>query len=317
VTDRPLPSDGPTGLIFDIQAHSVHDGPGTRTTVFLNGCPLTCTWCCNPEGWFKHPVMMYREARCIRCGNCVKACPSDAATLDPQGKVHFDRSKCDVCKDPRCIENCYHEGLVLSGKRYTVDELTRIFQRDRHFWGKGGGVSFSGGEPLLQKDFMLALLQRCRDIRIQTCVETTACLESDYFMKAAALVDWIFVDLKHMDTEMHRKFAGVGNELIHENLKRLAKSDLDCFVVVRIPVIPGFNDSEENLRATARFVREIGLEVINILPFHRLGESKWRQVGRTYSFAETKSIERDELAAHVRWIEEEGVTCYSGWETPF
>lgn len=317
MSDQSIPVKVPTGLIFDIQAHSVHDGPGTRTTVFLNGCPLTCTWCCNPEGWFKHPVMMHREARCVRCGNCVAACPSGAATFDSEGMVHFDRTVCDVCPDPLCIKDCYHEGLVLSGKSYTVDELERIFQRDRHFWGKGGGVSFSGGEPLLQKEFMLALLQRCRELRIHTCVETTACVEGDYFMKAAGLLNWIFVDLKHMDTAEHKRLTGVGNELIHSNLRRLAESDLDCFVVVRIPLIPGYNDSEENLRDTARFVRELGLEVINILPFHRLGESKWRQVGKEYTFAETKSLERHELEDFVRWIKEEGINCYSGWETPF
>jgi glycyl-radical enzyme activating protein len=261
--------------------------------------------------------MMYREARCVRCGGCVQACPAGAATLLPEGKVSFDRGKCDVCADPVCISECFHEGLALSGKRYSLDELERIFQRDRCFWGKGGGVSFSGGEPLLQKEFMLALLQRCRDLRIHTCVETTACIEGDYFMKAAAMLSWIFVDLKHMDSAAHRRLTGVGNELIHANLRRLAESSLDCFVVVRIPLIPGYNDSEENLRATARFVRELGLEVINILPFHRLGESKWRQVGKEYSFAETTSLERSDLETYIRWIREEGITCYSGWETPF
>jgi pyruvate-formate lyase-activating enzyme len=120
-----------------------------------------------------------------------------------------------------------------------------------------------------------------------------------------------------MDSGAHRRLTGVGNELIHANLRRLAESNLDCFVVVRIPLIPGYNDSEENLRATARYVRELGLEVINILPFHRLGESKWRQVGKDYSFAETTSLERSELETYIRWIREEGVTCYSGWETPF
>lgn len=307
----------PAGLVFDIQAHSVHDGPGTRTTVFLNGCPLACAWCCNPEGLHRRPIMMHREARCVRCGACAGACPHGAVTAGEDGKPHHDRTACDRCQTLDCIQACYHEGVVSSGRAYTVEELITLFQRDRHFWGARGGATFSGGEPLLQRAFMLPLLRRCREIRIHTCLETTACVDGDYFMEAAGLVDWIFVDIKHMDSEAHARLTGVGNTLILDNIRRLAASDAACFVVVRVPVIPDFNDSEENLRATARFVRACGLEVINLLPFHRLGESKWRQVGRPYAFAERRSLERHELVRHAQWVRDEGVTCYLGWETPF
>lgn len=307
----------PTGLIFDIQAHSVHDGPGTRTTVFLNGCPFSCQWCCNPEGLSRKPVLMHREVRCVACGNCLEACPSGAITPGPDSKPVFDRDLCTACESHDCVGVCYHEGLVVSGTTRTVEELIGIFQRDRQYWGTGGGVSFSGGEPLLQKDFMLPLLRRCREIRINTCVETTASLPSDWFMEAASLLDWIFVDVKSMDPEAHRRMTGADNALTLKNIRMLGESDQDCFVVVRIPVIPGFNDSEENIRATARFVRDCGLEVINLLPFHRLSESKWKQLGREYAFKDVPGMKLEELDQAAAWVRDEGLTCYTGWETPF
>lgn len=315
--NSPPAEAGPSGLVFDVQAHSVHDGPGTRTTVFLNGCPFSCKWCCNPEGLSRKPVLMYREVRCVKCGNCLEACPHGAVTKGPDGVPVFDRAFCAVCESHDCVGACYHEGLVLSGKSYSVEDLIRIFQRDRQFWGSGGGVTFSGGEPLLQQDFLRPLLRRCREIGVNTCVETTASLPSDWFMEAASLLDWIFVDIKSMDPEAHKRMTGADNALTLKNIRLLAESDLDCFVVVRIPVIPGFNDSEENIRATARFVRECGLEVINLLPFHRLSESKWKQLGREYAFQDMPGLKLDELDVAAGWVRDEGVTCYTGWETPF
>lgn len=306
-----------SGLVFDIQAHSVHDGPGTRTTVFLNGCPLACEWCCNPEGLSRKPIHMHRESRCLGCGNCFRACPKGAISQGPDHKPVFDRVACATCETQDCVQACYHEALVLSGKTYTVEQLIEIFQRDRQFWGSGGGVTFSGGDPLLQRKFMLPLLRRCREIRVNTCIETTACMSSAWFMEAASLLDWIFVDIKTMDPAAHKRMTGTDNTLILKNIKLLADSDLDCFVVVRIPVISGFNDSEENIRATARFVRNCGLEVINLLPFHRLGESKWKQLGREYAFKDVPGMKLEELDSAAQWVREEGVTCYAGWETPF
>jgi pyruvate formate lyase activating enzyme len=307
----------PTGLIFDIQAHSVHDGPGTRTTVFLNGCPLACQWCCNPEGLSRKPILMYRENRCTACGNCFRACLKEAISLGLDQKPLFDRALCATCESHDCLGVCYHEGLVLSGALYSVEELIKIFQRDRQFWGSRGGVTFSGGDPLFQKNFMLPLLRKCREIKINTCIETTASLSSAWFMEAASLLDWIFVDIKTMDPEAHKCMTGRDNSLILKNIRLLAESDLDCFVVVRIPVISGFNDSEENIRATARFVRNCGLEVINLLPFHRLGESKWKQLGLEYAFKDVPGMKLDQLDQAAAWVREEGLTCYTGWETPF
>ena len=295
----------------------MHDGPGTRTTVFLGGCGFACAWCCNPEGLARRPQILHREARCVACGHCLEACPRGAISLGPGGQPVFQRGTCAQCESLDCVAACYHEGLVQSGRYYTVAELERVFQRDRQFWGRGGGVTFSGGEPLLQEEFMRTLLRRCRELKLHTCVETTAGLASPWFLEAAGLLDWLFVDIKHMDPVVHQRLTGSDNAQTLENLRLLGQSDLDCFVVVRVPVLAGVNDGEANLRATARYVRECGLEVINLLPFHRLGESKWKQLGRLYPFREMPSMEPGELEPAAGWIRDEGLSCYVGWETPF
>jgi len=306
------------GLIFNIQGHSVHDGPGTRTTVFMNGCPLNCIWCCNPEGLFQHPVMIFMQSRCVSCGACIKACPYGAITISEDKKLIHNRNLCDVCKTNECTEACLHEATSLSGKYYTVDELMKIFKRDRQFWGSSGGVSFSGGEPLLQRNFILETLKRCNKAFIHVTVETTSCFDTDYYMEAMNYIDWVFTDIKHMNAAEHKKLTGVDNKLILKNIRTLAeKQDWDGFIVIRIPIIPGLNDSEENIRATAKFVKEIGLEVINILPFHRLGESKYRWLSRRYKFEEQKPPSNEHMLSLKKIIEEEGLVCYVGYETPF
>ncbi|MCK9281648.1 MAG: glycyl-radical enzyme activating protein [Melioribacteraceae bacterium] len=306
------------GLIFDIQGHSVHDGPGTRTTVFMNGCPLNCIWCCNPEGLFHNPVMLYMESRCVSCYACIKACPSDAITIREDKKLIHDRSKCDVCKTHECVDVCLHEASLLSGKYYTINELMDLFQRDRQFWGGTGGVSFSGGEPLLQRDFMLELLKRCKKSYIHVAVETTSCFDTDYYMETMNYINWVFTDIKHMDPVKHKELTGVDNKLILINIETLAaKEDWNGFIVPRIPIIPGLNDSDENIRETAKFVKRIGLEVINILPFHRLGGSKYTELGRTYQFMDQKPPSDEHMLSLKKLIEEEGLVCYVGYETPF
>lgn len=304
------------GLIFDIQGHSVHDGPGTRTTVFLNGCPLNCIWCSNPEGLYREPIIMHRDSRCKCCGNCIKSCPNGAAFVR-EGLLCFDRNICVKCETRECLNTCYQEALVISGQEYTVADLMDIFQRDRQFWGTKGGVTFSGGEPLLQKDFILEVLKACKESFIHTCVETTSCISTDFYLQAMKYVNWAFTDLKHMDSAEHKKLTGVGNELIHHNLRELVKMDWDGVIVPRVPVIPGKNDSHENIAKTAEFIKEIGLDVVNLLPFHRLGESKYRQLGQVYQMAEQTSPTDEQMNELKQIAESYGLFCFIGWKTPF
>ena len=306
------------GLIFDVQGHSVHDGPGTRTTVFMNGCPLKCIWCCNPEGLFHEPVMVYLKSRCVCCGACIEACPHGAIKISDDKKLIHDRTLCDVCKTHECAAACLHEATSLSGKYYTVDDLMKIFQRDRQFWGEKGGVTFSGGEPLLQREFILEVLKRCKKSYIHVALETTSCFDTEYFMEVMDYVGWVFADIKHMDPVEHKKLTGVENTLILKNIRALAeKKDWDGFIVPRIPIIPGMNDSDINIKATAKFVKEIGLELINILPFHRLGESKYTELGKTYQFADQIPPTNEHMESIKKIIEAEGLVCYIGYETPF
>jgi pyruvate formate lyase activating enzyme len=306
-------------LIFDIQAHSVHDGPGTRTTVFLSGCPLHCIWCCNPEGLARVPVIMWKQSKCVCCGECIKACPHKAISIADDGKTLLhDRKFCDVCKTHECVEVCLHEALSLTAKYYTIDNLMEIFKRDRQFWGSHGGVTFSGGEPLFQQEFMLAILKKCREQYIHTAIETTTCVPTSYFMEAMKYVEWVFSDLKHMNPDRHRELTGVDNRLILKNTRLLAEdSDWNGFYIIRIPIIPGINDSRENITETAEFVRSCGLEAINILPFHRLGESKYRQMDQEYRFKNMKPPGEEHMNQIKKWIEKTGLVCFIGYKTPF
>jgi len=200
----------------------------------------------------------------------------------------------------------------------TPDRLMEILRRDSQFWGGKGGVTFSGGEPLMQREFISLMLKRCKASYLHTCVETTSCLPTEYFMDVIRYVDWVFTDIKHMDSDTHKKLTGVGNSLILKNIEILAKDPAwDGFIVPRIPIIPDLNDSDENIRATADFVKSVGLEVINVLPFHRLGESKYRQLGKVYRFAEQTPPPVEHMLHIKRIIEESGLVCFIGHETPF
>lgn len=310
-------SDQVKGLVFSIQSYSVHDGPGTRTTVFMNDCPLKCAWCCNPEGLFSKPILLHSNVKCLKCGACIEACPNGAISVENEDLV-FDRNICDKCTSMECVDVCLHEGNSVSGKYYTIAELMHRFSRERAFWGDKGGVTLSGGEPLLQKDFILPLLKDCKKSYIHTCIETTANVNSEYWLEVLKYVDWVFTDIKHMDPDKHKSMCGVKNNLILKNIKLLAQAEWwDGFIVPRIPIITGFNDNDENIIETARFVKSIGLEVINILPFHKLGESKYRQLNQTYLLGEIPSPTESKMKHIKALIEQEGLMCFSGHNTPF
>lgn len=260
-------------LIFDIQGHSVHDGPGTRTVVFLSGCPLRCKWCANPEGQLFRPRLMYKAQFCKKCPlRCVEACPKGAARPSKDGSppVLFDRKACDCCDSMDCTKVCYMQALQPSGKWYTVEELLRTFNRDRCYWGPEGGITFSGGEPLVQQDFVLKLLQRCHEACISACVETNAYAPRSVLQSVLPIVQWLFIDIKHMNSAKHAEGTGVPNELILDNIRWLTSSGWPGRIIIRVPIIAGYNDTAENAQATADFLTQAGLREINLLPFQRL-----------------------------------------------
>ncbi len=273
-----------TAVIFDIKRFAVHDGPGIRTTVFLKGCPLACPWCHNPEGQKFAPELFLRPARCIGCGKCLPACPQGALTL-ASGTIALDRGSCDACGT--CADVCPTDALETVGRAVTVDELIATIMRDRPFYQEsGGGVTFSGGEPLGQPEFLLDLLHACRDRGIHTTVDTSGYAPAETIAAIAELVDLFLYDLKLIDDDAHRRYTGVTNRPILDNLRLL--SDIGATVIVRVPVIPGITDSEDNIDGIARFVAALPRPYpVDLLPYHRAGIDKYARLGMPYRLADT------------------------------
>lgn len=303
------------GLIFDIQGFAVHDGPGTRTLVFLSGCPLRCAWCANPEGIRNRQNLLFAAGQCKavqnNCRRCIESCSRGAISLDPDsGLPQIERSLCEECTTFECAAACNYEALRKSGRYYTVAELMEVLQRDRNFWGGDGGVTFSGGEPLAQSAFLQEALSECKRLVIHTAIETSAYANRDLFLRTMRDVDFAFIDIKHMDSSQHKLKTGVGNERILGNLEALAASGWPGRLILRSPVIPEFNDSEENARAVIAFMKQNGFFEINLLPFHRLGTSKWEQLGKTYPYGHMESGKKEDLSALQQIYLDAGIVCY-------
>lgn len=307
------------GRIFDIQGMSTHDGPGGRTLIFFKGCPLRCYWCCNPEGLKMEQEVMYRESKCVRCGRCEKGCPKQAISLkNPEEGIWIDREICHTCTTFECMKKCYYEGLKLVSKDYTLDEVFRRLERDSRFWSMDGGVTFGGGECMMQFPFLLELAKGCKLRYMHVAMETSGMAPEEHYMAIIPYVDWFFMDIKHMDTAKHKEATGMGNELILKNIRNVAKHrKLGTKMVVRIPCIIGFNDTEENICATTNFLKEIGVDTVNILPFHRLGASKYKQLHMSYRCEEMKPPKTGDMIRIQKYVESCGITCYNGSNTPF
>lgn len=311
---------GTKGLIFDIQGHSVHDGPGTRTVVFMSGCPLRCKWCANPEGQLLRQRLMYKAQSCMKCPlRCVEACAKGAARASQNGSapVVFDRGVCDPCDSMDCIKVCYMQALQVSGKWYTVEELLRIFHRDRSYWSPEGGITLSGGEPLVQQEFVLQLLSRCHEASISACVESNAYVSRPVLQSVLPFVQWLFIDIKHVDSGKHAEGTGVPNEPILDNIRWLASSGWPGRIIIRVPIIAGYNDTAENAQATADLLTQVGLREVNLLPFHRLGAAKYEQLGLAYDYADRAAQDPSILERLAEVYRNHGISCHLGSDTPF
>lgn len=279
------------GHIFDIQRFSVNDGPGIRTTVFFKGCPLRCLWCDNPESQAELPQLLYLESLCTRCGRCVEVCPSGASKPGPDGLIRVDRGRCQV--SGQCVEVCPSGARVISGKLMSVAGVLEIVRKDELFYrNSGGGVTASGGEPAWQPEFLTRLFRGCHEYGIHTTLDTTGYADWSVLAGVLEQVDLVYYDLKHLDSKKHRELTGVGNELILANALRISERGIP--MVVRLPMVPGYNDSAGNIRKTAEFVSGLKIERADMVLFHQLGSKKYDRLGMPYRLVNLKSYTEEE-----------------------
>ena len=297
------------GIVFDIKKFSIHDGPGIRTTVFFKGCPLSCWWCHNPEGQAPEPELVFWESRCIRCGTCDAVCTQGAISWDGD-VVSTDGENCTLCGD--CVEVCYAEAREIAGREITVAQVMTEIERDIPFYDEsGGGVTFSGGEPLFQLGFLLALLRACKEKEIHTAVDTCGFVTWGTLDSIREHVDLFLFDLKLMDDARHRKFTGVSNELILKNLQTL--SQRGHHIDLRLPIIPGINDDDENIRQTGAFAAALPrLNRVDILPYHHAALEKYNRLNKVYRLPEIRPPSDERTAEIAQILEEFGLQVKIG-----
>lgn len=297
------------GLVFNIQYFNVHDGPGIRTVVFFKGCPLCCQWCSNPESMDRHPELGLRRGLCNKCGKCLEACPEHALSFDGEGVLNVDRRRCKACGE--CVSLCYQGALTVYGNKMTAEDVLEEVHRDKLFYeGSGGGVTASGGEPLQQPLFLATLFGFCREAGIHTCLETSGYASPLVWEQVLPVTDYVLFDLKHMDSRLHRELTGKWNRRILANARMVAENGVP--VMFRMPLVPGFNDTPENIRATADFVKSLdgdNVHGIELMPYHRMGVGKYDSLDREYAMRATKPLEPADLESVRQRLEDFGLRC--------
>lgn len=290
-----------TGMIFDLKRFAVHDGPGIRTTVFLKGCSMRCAWCHSPESQSPHPELLFLATRCRSCGACAAACPRGLLDRGPEA---LDRQLCDACG--LCAEACYAGALTIAGHMIDVADLIELLLRDRLLYAaSGGGVTVSGGEPALQPEFVADLLQTLRGLGIHTAVETAGSVAWDDLWRTCGAADLVLYDLKHHSTSAHRRWTGTGNQQILANLARLSEQFAlsGQTLAVRIPLIPGANDSQQDLSTMAGWLAKLpALAWVELLPYHNLGLPKYSALGRSCDVAQMIPVTEGELRTARDWF---------------
>ncbi|MBS7250387.1 MAG: glycyl-radical enzyme activating protein [Candidatus Freyarchaeota archaeon] len=294
---------GREGMVFNIQKYSIHDGPGIRTTVFLKGCPLRCEWCANPESINPYPEIFFREEKCERCERCIGACPLKAIQMS-EGGAQIDRTKCNLCM--KCVEVCPTGAISQIGKKMTLEEIVKEVVQDEIFYrNSGGGITASGGEPLYQAKFTLNLLRECKNRGLHTALDTTGHAKWEVLDEISNYTDLVLFDIKHLDSEIHQKGTGVGNELILKNLDKILKKGVTVWA--RIPIIPNFNNSPQYIETLAKFLSKKPFQKISILNYHEWGKHKYKLLGREYPLKETHPLSEEELKDIKNIIESHGL----------
>ena len=292
-----------TGHIFNIQKFCLHDGPGIRTTVFLKGCNLRCKWCANPESQQMCREMTLDRSKCDACGQCIPVCPAEARRI-LNGQVVVDCDACILCGN--CASACPNRAVSTEGREASVDQVLQEVMKDRVFYEtSGGGVTLSGGDVLLQPEFAGELARRLREEGIHVAVETAGAVPEAVFGEMLSWADLVMMDLKHYDSASHRAGTGLGNEQILQNLQKLTESGKEF--LIRIPVIPGFNDTLADGEGFAKLLKKYNIQRVELLPFHRLGQNKYDLLGRHYDYESCQPLHPDALRAYARVFTDSGV----------
>ncbi|MDR3591111.1 MAG: glycyl-radical enzyme activating protein [Negativicutes bacterium] len=296
--------DSGAGVVFQIQRWSVHDGEGIRSTVFLKGCPLRCKWCANPESWNSSPEVLYNRERCSGCGRCVRACVSGAIIMTDGTLPDFARASCSGCG--KCCEACLAGARTKIGSVVTVEDVMQVIKRDAVFYrASGGGVTFSGGEPFAQPEFLRQLVAACTRLGLDTAVETSGFFDWEQVQDIFEGLDAVFVDIKHMDDKIHKKMTGASNQRILANITSISQRHPKT--IVRVPLIPQVNGGEENVRRMCEFLRQnTRVEGIELLPYHDFGASKYSAAG--IACPTFQAPEPSEMEDVKRIIQEYGIS---------
>ncbi len=282
------------GIVFNIQRYCVHDGPGIRTTVFLKGCPLRCAWCSNPESHQMLPEPGYNKSKCLGCRRCIRACPLNALDVAEDGSIQRNKNLCkpETCtagrKEPPCTANCPAKAMILYGRKMTASEVVDQVEKDTIFYRDGGGITLSGGEPLLQADFTREILKESKYIGIHTAIETTGFVDKSILDNIFPYLDYMNMDIKSVNNTIHKKYTGVEVTKIMDNLKYIYEAFPHLTIRIRTPVIPGVNDTEEDITAIARFLEPFSRITYELLPYHSMGAQKYAYLGKEYSLGEVR-----------------------------
>jgi len=299
-----------SALTFDIKRYAINDGPGIRVTIFLKGCPLNCRWCHNPESISPQVQKLFTRAKCIGCGECIKVCPSDACKLTRDGIITV-KELCTLCG--KCAVVCPSLATEMSGREQSVAELLEIIEKERPFFDQsGGGVTFSGGEPLLYADFLCEILAACGQRGIHRCIDTAGLAKTETLLEVAKQTDLFLFDLKHMDNEKHKQWTGVGNDLILNNLQALAEAG--AAIQIRLPLIKGVNADHENIAATAAFIAALpgGKKSISLLPYHNIAAAKDQKLGLLREQNRLQEPSPEDVAAVIAQFTEAGLRATVG-----